>query len=231
MGKQGKRYRAAKALVEDGRLYEPETALGLVKDMPPARFDETVLATVLLGVDPTKSDQVVRSSCVLPKGLGKTQRVVVFAQGEKQAEGRDAGADEVGLDDLIEKIAEGWLEFDVAIATPDAMGKVAKVAKILGPRSLMPNPKTGTVTFDVAQAVRDAKAGKVEFRVDKGGSIHVPVGKKSFAVEDLKANLDALLDAVLRAKPSSSKGIYIRQVHVSAAMSPSVDVDPAGYRK
>lgn len=231
MANKGKRYSAAKAMVEHGKLYEPAVAVELVCGFPSAKFDETMVATVVLGVDPTKSDQMVRGGVVLPKGLGKSQRVIVFAAGEKQAEARAAGADETGLDDLIEKVAGGWLEFDVAIATPDAMGKVAKVAKVLGPRGLMPNPKTGTVTFDVAKAIQEAKAGKVDFRVDKGGNIHVAFGKKSFAPADLKVNLDAIMDAVARAKPASSKGIYIRQVHVSAAMSPSVDVDPAVYRK
>lgn len=231
MAKMGKRYKAAKAMVEHGKLYEPAAAIELVRSFPAAKFDETVVAAVVLGVDPTKSDQMVRGGVVLPKGLGKTQRVIVFAAGEKQAEARAAGADDAGLEDLIEKVAGGWLEFDVAIATPDAMGKVAKVAKVLGPRGLMPNPKTGTVTFDVAKAVAEAKAGKVDFRVDKGGNVHVAFGKKSFPAEDLQANLDAIMDAVARAKPSSSKGVYIRQIHVAAAMSPSVDVDPAVYRK
>jgi large subunit ribosomal protein L1 len=231
MAKQGKRYKAAKAMVEHGKLYEPAAAVELVRSFPAAKFDETMVAAVVLGVDPTKSDQMVRGGVVLPKGLGKTQRVIVFAAGEKQAEARDAGADDTGLEDLIEKVAGGWLEFDVAIATPDAMGKVAKVAKVLGPRGLMPNPKTGTVTFDVAKAVAEAKAGKVDFRVDKGGNVHVAFGKKSFPAEDLQANLDAIMDAVARAKPSASKGVYIRQIHVAAAMSPSVDVDPAAYRK
>lgn len=231
MAKHGKRYNAAKAMVEEGKLYEPAAAISLAKQFPNAKFDETMLATVVLGVDPAKSDQMVRGGVVLPKGLGKSQRVIVFAQGEKVQEARDAGADDTGLDDLIEKIAGGWLDFDVAIATPDAMGKVAKVAKVLGPRGLMPNPKTGTVTFDVATAIRDAKAGKVDFRVDKGGNLHVPFGKKSFPADDLQANFEAIMDAVVRAKPSSSKGIYIRQVHVSAAMSPGVDIDPTVYRK
>ncbi len=231
MAKMGKRYKAAKAMVVHGKLYEPSAAVELVRSFPAAKFDETMVAAVVLGVDPTKSDQMVRGSVVLPKGLGKTQRVIVFAAGEKQAEARDAGADDAGLEDLIEKVAGGWLEFDVAIATPDAMGKVAKVAKVLGPRGLMPNPKTGTVTFDVAKAVTEAKAGKIDFRVDKGGNVHVAFGKKSFPAEDLQANLDAIMDAVARAKPSSSKGIYIRQIHVAAAMSPSVDVDPTAYRK
>lgn len=231
MAKHGKRYNAAKAMIEEGKLYEPAAAILLAKQFPSAKFDETMLVTVVLGVDPAKSDQMVRGSVVLPKGLGKSQRVIVFAQGEKIQEARDAGADDAGLDDLIEKVAGGWLDFDVAIATPDAMGKVAKVAKVLGPRGMMPNPKTGTVTFDVATAIRDAKAGKVDFRVDKGGNIHVPFGKKSFPADDLQVNFEAIMDAVVRAKPSSSKGIYIRQVHVSAAMSPSVDIDPTLFRK
>ncbi|RMF17605.1 MAG: 50S ribosomal protein L1 [Candidatus Dadabacteria bacterium] len=230
MSKHGKRYEAAKALIDSDRTYSPEEAVALLKQMPPARFDETILATVALGIDPTKNDQMVRSSVLLPKGLGKTRRVAVFAKGEKAQEAEAAGADVVGLEDLVEKVGEGWTEFDVAIATPDVMGQVAKVAKILGPRGLMPNPKAGTVTFDIADAVREAKAGKVEFRADKGANIHVPIGRKSFAEDDLRENLDALMDALMRAKPSSSKGQYLRRVWLSPAMGPSIQVDPASWR-
>lgn len=231
MAKQSKRYRAAAALIEPGKLYSAEESLEVVGKMPPTKFDETVLASVRLGVDPAKNDQMVRGSVVLPRGLGKTQRVIVFAQGEKVKEAQEAGADAAGLEELIEKISGGWLDFDVAVATPDVMGQVAKVAKILGPRGLMPNPKAGTVTFDVGNAVAQAKAGKVEFRVDKGANVHVPIGKKSFAPADLKQNLDALIDALVRAKPASAKGVYLKTIHVSPAMGPAVAIDPSAYRK
>lgn len=231
MAKHGKRYRAARELVEAERLYEPAAAFALLKEMPAPNFDETIEAHVRLGVDPAKSDQMVRSSVVLPRGLGKSRTVLVFAEGEKVQEAEAAGADHVGMDEYIEKVGEeNWLDFDVAIATPDVMSKVAKVAKVLGPRGLMPNPKTGTVTFDLEQAVSDAKAGKVEFRVDRGGNLHVPIGKRSFEPADLQANFEAFMEAVVRVKPAAAKGVYVRQIHVTGSHSPSAKVDPSSYR-
>lgn len=231
MSKPGKRYKAAKEKIEAERLYAVDESMSLLTSLPAAKFDETVLATVVLGVDPAKNDQMVRGGVVLPKGLGKSRKVVVFAKGEKVQEAQKAGADESGLDELIEKVVGGWTDFDVAIATPDVMGNVAKVAKVLGPRGLMPNPKTGTVTFDIAKAVTEAKAGKVEFRVDKGSNLHVPIGKKSFAAADLRINFDALMDAVVRAKPSSAKGIYLKKIFLSSAMGPAIAIDPSVYRQ
>jgi len=231
MSIRGKRYTSARSSVEAGVALGVDESLEKILAMPSASYDETILATICLGVDPAKNDQMVRSSVVLPKGLGKSRKVIVFAKGEKVTEANEAGADEVGLDELVEKVQGGWTDFDVAIATPDVMGNVAKVAKVLGPRGLMPNPKTGTVTFDVGQAVSEAKAGKVEFRIDKGANLHVPIGKKSFVTSDLKENLDALVDAVIRSKPSSSKGVYLRKIFVSPSAGPSVMVDASQYRK
>jgi len=231
MPKRSKRYRAAAAKIEAGRLYDVDEGLGLVKDLPVTAFDETVLASVRLGVNPTKGDQVVRGAVVLPAGLGVSKRVAVFAEGEKVKEAEEAGADLVGVDELIEQVEQGKIEFDTAIATPDVMGKVAKVAKVLGPRGLMPNPKTGTVTFDVKTAVEEAKAGRVEYRVDKGSNIHAPIGKRSFDTDALRKNLDALLESLVRAKPSAAKGVYLRTMHVSPAMGPSVALDPSPYRR
>jgi len=210
MLRRGKRIRAARAKVEPTKRYTLKEATEMVVSMPGAKFDETVDAAVRLGVNPAHADQMVRGSVVLPNGLGKTVRVLVFAKGEKEKEALDAGADFVGSDDVIEKIKEGWLEFDRVIATPDMMGAVGKIAKILGPRGLMPNPKVGTVTFDVANAVRELKAGKVEFRVEKTGIVHSPVGKVSFGPEKLRENIHALLDVIVKLKPASSKGTYIR---------------------
>ena len=198
----------------------------MVVAMPGAKFDETVDAAVRLGVNPAHADQMVRGSVVLPNGLGKAVRVLVFAKGEKEKEALDAGADLVGNDDVIEKIKEGWLEFDRVIATPDMMGAVGKIAKILGPRGLMPNPKVGTVTFDVAGAVKELKAGKVEFRVEKTGIVHSPVGIVSFGPEKLRENIHALLDVIVKPKPSSSKGTYIRSISISSTMGAGVKVDP-----
>lgn len=227
MPKRGKRYRAALAQFDRQQLYEPEEALAKVKELASARFDETVEVAVRLGVDPRHADQVVRGTVTLPHGTGRPVRVLVFAKGEPAKEAEAAGADIVGAEELAERVQQGWLEFDVAIATPDMMGVVGRLGRILGPRGLMPNPKTGTVTFDVADAVREFKAGKVEFRTDKAGNVHVPIGKVSFSVDQLKENFFALMDALIRAKPAATKGQYIRSVTVSSTMGPGVRVRPA----
>ncbi len=221
----GKKYAAGLVLLDRARSYSVEEAMELVKKAAPAKFDETVEMAVRLGVDPKHADQMVRGAIVLPHGIGKPVRVVVFAKGEKEREGREAGADYVGAEDLVEKIQGGWLDFDSAIATPDLMGQVGKLGKILGPRGLMPNPKVGTVTFDLARAVREAKAGKVEFRVEKAGNVHVPIGKASFPSGHLAANAMALIEALVRAKPASAKGQYLRSITVSSTMGPGVPVD------
>jgi large subunit ribosomal protein L1 len=220
-----KRYDAAAAKVSADRQYSVEEAVGVIKSMPAAKFDESVDLSFRLGVDPKHADQMVRGAVVLPHGIGKTVRVAVFAKGEKEREAREAGADVVGAEDLVEKVQGGWMEFDTAIATPDLMGQVGRLGKVLGPRGLMPNPKLGTVTFDVGRAVREARAGKVEFRVDKAGNIHAPVGKRSFSAENLAANAMAVIDAVMRAKPAAAKGTYLRSLTVSTTMSPGVPVD------
>jgi large subunit ribosomal protein L1 len=220
-----KRQKAAQALYEQAKSYPVEDALALVKKFPGAKFDENVDMSMRLGVDPKHADQMVRGAIVLPHGIGKTVRVAVFAKGEKEREAREAGADVVGAEDLVERIQGGWMEFDSAIATPDLMGQVGRLGKVLGPRGLMPNPKLGTVTFDVGRAVREAKAGKVEFRVDKAGNVHVPVGKKSFTLEQLADNAMALLEAIVRAKPAASKGQYLRSITLSSTMGPGVHVD------
>jgi large subunit ribosomal protein L1 len=220
-----KREKAARALYDPTKPYPVEDALALVKKFPGAKFDETVDMSLRLGVDPKHADQMVRGAIVLPHGIGKTVRVAVFAKGEKEREAREAGADVVGAEDLVERIQGGWMEFDSTVATPDLMGQVGRLGKVLGPRGLMPNPKLGTVTFDVARAVRDVKAGKVEFRVDKAGNVHVPVGKKSFALERLVENAMALLEAIVRAKPSASKGQYLRSITLAPTMGPGVHVD------
>jgi large subunit ribosomal protein L1 len=220
-----KRYDRAAAMVEPGREYSVEEAMRLVKEMPGTKFDETVDLSFRLGVDPKHADQMVRGAVVLPHGLGKSVRVAVFAKGEKEREAREAGADIVGAEDLVEKIQGGFIEFDTTIATPDLMGQVGRLGKVLGPRGLMPNPKLGTVTFDIARAVREAKAGKVEFRVDKAGNVHVPVGKRSFSAEHLIANALALIEAIIRAKPASAKGTYLRSLTVSTTMGPGITID------
>jgi len=211
--------------IDPGKAYSVEEALGAVKSTAKARFDETVDMAIRLGVDPKHADQMVRGAVVLPHGIGKSVRVLVFAKGEKEREAREAGADYVGAEDLIEKIQGGWLAFDSTIATPDLMGQVGKLGKVLGPRGLMPNPKVGTVTFDVSRAVREAKAGKVEFRVDKAGNVHVPVGKISFQTEQLVANAMAMIEAIMRAKPPAAKGNYLRALTVSSTMGPGVRLD------
>src|SRR6202795_4743680 len=220
-----KRLKATEALLDRTKKYTVEEAMDIVKKAPPAKFDESVDLSLRLGVDPKHADQMVRGAIVLPHGIGKTVRVAVFAKGEKEREAREAGADVVGAEDLVEKIQGGFMDFDSTIATPDLMGQVGRLGKVLGPRGLMPNPKMGTVTFDVARAVREVKAGKVEFRVDKAGNVHVPVGKKSFAKPHLIANALALLEAIVRAKPSASKGQYLRSITVSSTMGPGIQVD------
>jgi large subunit ribosomal protein L1 len=220
-----KRYDAATKKIEADKQYSVEEALALIKDMPAAKFDESVDLSFRLGVDPKHADQMVRGAVVLPHGIGKTVRVAVFAKGEKEREAREAGADVVGAEDLVERVQGGWMEFDTAVATPDLMGQVGRLGKVLGPRGLMPNPKLGTVTFDVGRAVREAKAGKVEFRVDKAGNIHAPAGKRSFAVGDLAANANAIIEAIMRAKPAAAKGTYLRSLTVSTTMGPGVPVD------
>ncbi|HXF42712.1 MAG TPA: 50S ribosomal protein L1 [Pyrinomonadaceae bacterium] len=228
--KRGKKYLAALAKIEPHKKYSLEEAVALVKDIAFAKFDETVELTMWLGVDPRKADQLVRGTIVLPHGLGgSAKRVVVIAQGEKIKEAEAAGADLAGGDDIIEKIKGGWLDFDALIATPDMMGKVGQLGKILGPRGLMPNPKTGTVTMDVKTAVEETKAGKVEYRVDKTGVIHSPVGKVSFDVTKLTENTKVLIGAVIKAKPTSAKGRYVKKINLAATMSPGILVDEAAF--
>jgi len=230
MAKKGKKMAALLEKVEPERLYSLDQALDLIQDMKAASFDETVDMAMRLGVDPRKSDQMVRGTVVLPHGTGKTVKVLVFAKGEKEKEAEEAGADYVGAEDLIEKIQGGWLEFDKAVATPDMMGQVGKLGKILGPRGMMPNPKVGTVTMDVKKAVSEVKGGKVEFKVDKGANIHVPIGKHSFGKDKLKENFLALYESILKARPESAKGAYIRSVHISTTMGPSLKIDPQSLR-
>ena len=220
-----KRFKATEALIDRGKSYSIEEAMDIVAKSPAAKFDESVDVSLRLGVDPKHADQMVRGAIVLPHGIGKTVRVAVFAKGEKEREAREAGADVVGAEDLVEKIQGGFMDFDSTIATPDLMGQVGRLGKVLGPRGLMPNPKLGTVTFDVGRAVREVKAGKVEFRVDKAGNVHVQVGKKSFAKEHLVANAMALLEAIVKAKPAASKGTYLRTVTLSTTMGPGIPVD------
>lgn len=226
MPKHGKKYREAAGRIDKNTLYDPEDALALVKKLAPARFNETVEAVVKLGVDPRHADQQVRGAVVLPHGTGKTRTVLVFARGDKAREAEEAGADFVGAEDMIAKIQnEGWLGFEVAIATPDMMGMVGRLGKILGPRGLMPNPKTGTVTFDVAQAVKEVKAGKIEYRVDKAGIIHAPIGKVSFETGKLVENLRTLMEQLIRVKPAGAKGQYVRGVYVCSTMGPGIKVN------
>jgi large subunit ribosomal protein L1 len=224
MAKHGKKYRAAAEKVER-RPYQLDEAMQLLKKIAYAKFNETVELSMLLGVDPKHADQMVRGTTVLPHGTGQSKRVLVIAAGEKQKEAQDAGADYVGGDDMVAKIQEGWTDFDAVIATPDMMRSVGKLGKVLGPRGLMPNPKTGTVTFDVAKALQEIKAGKVEFRVDKTSIIHVPVGKIQFTPEQLRDNSFALITAVRKAKPPAAKGKYIKSLYVSSTMSPSIPLD------
>lgn len=224
MAQQGKKYRAAKEKVDD-REYTLEEAVPLVQQLKFARFDETVEVAFRLGVDPKHADQMVRGTVVLPHGLGKTKRVLAIAGGEKQREAEEAGADVVGGEEMVERIQGGWMEFDAVVATPDMMKSVGRLGKILGPRGLMPNPKTGTVTFDIGKAVREIKAGKVEFRVDKTGIVHAPVGRVSFASERLLDNARALVESVIKAKPAAAKGRYLKSITVSSTMGPGIRVD------
>src|SRR5712692_3767194 len=226
MAKHGKKYRAAAEKVER-RPYQLDEAMQLLKKIAYAKFNETVELSMLLGVDPKHADQMVRGTTVLPHGTGQSKRVLVIAAGEKQKEAQEAGADFVGGDDMVEKIQGGWTDFDAVIATPDMMRSVGNLGKVLGPRGLMPNPKTGTVTFDVAKALQEIKAGKVEFRVDKTSIIHVPVGKIQFTPEQLRDNAFALITAVRKAKPPAAKGKYVRTMYISSTMSPSIQLDPA----
>lgn len=231
MPKHGKNYRQAATLVPRGlRLDDPAQALGLVKDAAFAKFDETVEVSVRLGVDPRHADQIVRGTVILPHGTGKTVRVLVLADGEQARAAEEAGADYVGLD-YVDRIKDGWLEFDVAIATPNVMGQVGQLGRVLGPRGLMPTPKAGTVTMDVGKAVEEVKAGKIEFRVDRTGNVHIPIGKVSFETEKLLENMSAVMDVIMRQKPASAKGTYVRNVTVSSTMGPGVGIDPNLYRR
>lgn len=227
MPKRGKKYVASKAKTSNGPSSTFEEAVKISLESSYAKFDETVDVAVRLGVDPRHADQMVRGTVVLPNGLGKDVKVLVFAKGEKEKEAQEAGADFVGNEDLIEKIKEGWFGFDKAIATPDMMGAVGKIGKLLGPRGLMPNAKTGTVTFDVARAVNELKAGKIDFRVEKAGIVHAPMGKVSFGVEKIVQNITAFLETIMRLKPSSSKGTYLKGLAISTTMGPGVKVDAA----
>jgi large subunit ribosomal protein L1 len=227
MGKQGKKYLEATKLVDRLKAYPVEEAIDLAKKTNFAKFDATVEAAFRLGVDPKKADQQIRGAVVLPNGTGKTQRVLVFAKGEKVKEAEAAGADYVGDAEYINKINQGWFEFDVIVATPDMMGEVGKLGRVLGPKGLMPNPKTGTVTFDVTRAVNEIKAGKVEYRVDKSGNIHVPIGKASFDNEKLVENFNTIFDTLQKAKPAAAKGTYMKNVTVTTTMGPGVKVDPS----
>jgi large subunit ribosomal protein L1 len=230
MAKRGKRYRESLSKVDRNKKYSLEDALRLAVECATAKFDETIEMAVRLGVDPRQADQNVRGTALLPHGTGREVRVLVFAKGEKEREAKEAGADFVGGEDLIKKVSEGWLDFDAVVATPDMMSQVGRIAKILGPRGLMPNPKTGTVTFDVGKAVRELKSGKIEYRVDKAGIVHVPIGKRSFGPEKLAENARAVLGSLLRAKPASAKGAYFRTLAVSPTMGPGIKVDPGVAR-
>lgn len=230
MANRGKKYQEAAKLVNPDASYEPAEAIDLVKKMASAKFDETVEVAVRLGVDPKKQDQAVRGVVVLPNGTGKTKRVLVFAKGEKAKEAEAAGADYVGDQDLINRIQQGWFDFDVCVATPDMMSEVGKLGRLLGGKGLMPNPKAGTVTFDVANAVKEIKAGKIEYRLDRAGQIHAPIGKVSFGSEQLLENFKTLVEALVRAKPAAAKGVYLRNIAVSSTMGPSVRVSTQSFR-
>ena len=230
MRTHGKKYRTAAATLEPRRLYGAREAVERVRAAAFAKFDESVDVAVRLGVDPKHADQIVRGTVALPNGTGKKLRVLVITQGDKAKEAEAAGADFVGVE-YVQKIKDGWLDCDVIVATPDVMAQLAPLGKVLGPRGLMPNPKAGTVTMDVARAVKELKAGKIEFRVDKSGIVHAPIGKKSFAAQALEENLQAFMDAIVRAKPPAAKGHYIKSVTVSSTMGPGVPLDPAGYHQ
>ncbi|MGH7665345.1 MAG: 50S ribosomal protein L1 [Gemmatimonadaceae bacterium] len=229
MPEHGKRYRAAAERLDRAVRYQPKQAIELVKGSAFAKFDETVEVAVRLGVDPRHADQVVRGTVVLPAGTGKSVRVLVIAVGDRAREAEAAGADFVGSE-YIQKIKDGWLDFDVMIATPDQMGQIGQLGRVLGPRGLMPNPKAGTVTMDVTRAVKEVKAGKIEFRVDKAGNVHAPIGKVSFALDALESNFTAFMDQIVRAKPSAAKGVYVRNVSISSTMGPGVGIDTAPWR-
>lgn len=228
--KRGRAYVAAKRSIEQGRLYTPLEGIRLLKSLPGAKFDETVEVHFRLGVDVRHADQIVRGTTMLPYGTGKEVRVAVFAEGDKAREAQEAGADIVGAEDLAKQIQDGVLNFDIAIATPDMMGTVGKLGRILGPRGLMPNPKSGTVTFDVGKAVKDAKGGKVEYRTDRSGIVHMSIGKKSFTEEQLIGNYSAVLDEIVRAKPAAAKGKYLKSIHIAATMGPSIELDGSRTR-
>jgi large subunit ribosomal protein L1 len=229
MRTHGKRFRKAAENRDIAAAYQPKAALEIIKKAAFAKFDETVDVAIRLGVDPKHADQIVRGTVVLPAGSGKTVRVLVIAVGDKAKEAEAAGADYVGTE-YVAKIKEGWLDFDIMIATPDQMGQIGALGRVLGPRGLMPNPKAGTVTFDVAKAVKETKAGKIEFRVDKGGNVHAAIGKISFPLESLETNFQALMDTIVRSKPSAAKGVYVKTVAVSSTMGPGVRVDTTPYR-
>ncbi|UZJ78901.1 50S ribosomal protein L1 [Fictibacillus sp. KU28468] len=229
MAKKGKKYQEAAKLVDRQKSYEASEAIELVKKTATAKFDESVEVAVRLGVDPKKADQQVRGAVVLPHGTGKTQRVLVFAKGEKAKEAEAAGADFVGDTDYINKIQQGWFDFDVIVATPDMMAEVGRLGRVLGPKGLMPNPKTGTVTFEVEKAINDIKAGKVEYRVDKAGNIHVPIGKVSFDNDKLAENLGTIIETLLKVKPAAAKGTYVRNVAISSTMGPGIKVNPSNF--
>jgi large subunit ribosomal protein L1 len=229
MAKHGKKYLEAAKLIDREKVYSPEEAVDLVKKTSTTKFDATVEVAVRLGVDVKKADQQLRGAIVLPHGTGKTARVLVFAKGEKAKEAEAAGADYVGDEDLINKISQGWFDFDVVVATPDMMGSVGKLGRILGPKGLMPNPKTGTVTFEVEKAVKEIKAGKVEYRTDKTGNVHVPIGKVSFENHKLVENLNTLIEQLKRVKPAAAKGVYFRNITLSSTMGPGVKVDTTAY--
>jgi large subunit ribosomal protein L1 len=230
MPKHGKQYRKAAEAIDRSRLYELQEAVKLLLENKCATFDESIDIAVRLGIDPRHADQMVRSSVILPHGIGKEVRVLVFAKGEKESEALTAGADYAGSDEMVKKIQEGWLEFDKTIATPDMMGEVGKIGRILGPRNLMPNAKLGTVTFDIARAVAETKKGKVDFRADKAGVIHALVGKRSFSADKLTENIVSFIDKLIQLKPSASKGIYLRTISLSSTMGPGVKVDPLHVR-
>jgi len=229
--KRGKKYRQAVELVDPHKQYEITEAVELLKQTAKANFDETVDAAFRLGVNPKNADEQIRGALVLPHGTGRTQTILVFAQGEKVKEAEEAGADYIGNEEIIEKINNGWLDFDVVIATPDMMAEVGKLGRILGPQGLMPNPKTGTVTFDVAKAVSDVKAGQVEYRVDNAANLHVPIGKVSFDNDKIVENFEALIDTIVRVKPAASRGIYVRNAAISSTMGPGIKVDVTEYVK
>ncbi|MBP1709294.1 MAG: ribosomal protein [Deltaproteobacteria bacterium] len=230
MGHKGKKYCQASEKVDRSKIYEFEEGLKLVIENAFAKFNETIEVATRLGVDPRKADQMVRGTVQLPHGTGKAVRVLVFAKGEKEKEATEAGAEYVGGDDLLEKIKGGWFDFDRAVATPDMMGAVGKIGKLLGPRGLMPNPKTGTVTFNIKETVQELKAGKIEFKVDKAGIVHTPVGKVSFGLEKLKDNIIAMVETIFKVKPPTSKGVYVKNISLSSSQGPGVKIDPASVK-